>query len=269
MSIFEFKDYRAYLRDHIAHLPKKGRGELSKMALHLNVNTTLISQILSGTRDFSFEQAYSLSIFIGHSELETEYFSLLVQIERAGTAELKKYLQKKLELVKSEALKLSQRIFHEKKLTPQQRSTFYSSWIYSAVHLFASTKDKGVTLDEVTERFGLSKLRTKEVMEFLLTTGLCAEKNHRYVMGVQSTFVERGSPELLKHLSNWRLRAINKSEALAENELMYSGQFSLSKKDFEKLREQLANFLKEANQLVKDSPAEEIACLNLDWFWIQ
>ena len=53
-----------------------------------------------------------------------------------------------------------------------------------------------------------------------------------------------------------------------EDELMYTGQFSLSKKDFETLRENLTEFLKTTNQVVKESKAEDLACLNVDWFWI-
>ena len=60
-----------------------------------------------------------------------------------------------------------------------------------------------------------------------------------------------------------------KLRKLADEELMYSGQFSLSEKDFQKLRERMAEFLKGVNQTVKDSPAERLAAFNMDWFWIE
>lgn len=269
MSIFEFRDYRIYLKSYIRQLPRKGRGELSKISKHLKVNTTLLSQIMSGLRDFNQEQACSLSAYMAHTDLEMDYFSLMVQLQRAGTAELKKYLEKKLGSIKTEALQLSKRISHEKKLSDQERAIFYSSWIYSAIHLFTSIRERGVTLEEISSEFHFTKQKTVEIMQFLIAAGLCIEVSGRYSMGVQSTFVDKGSPYLLKHHSNWRVKAIQKSETLAENELMYSGQFSLSKKDFEVLRERLTEFLKEANKIVKDSKAEDIAALNVDWFWIE
>ena len=268
MTIFEFTDYRTFLRQYIRHLPRKGRGELSKIAKHLRVNTTLISQIMSGLREFSQEQALSLSEYLAHTDIEMEYLSLLVQRERAGTSELKRYLDKKIESLKNEALKLSRRISHEKMLTDHERATFYSSWIYSAIHLFTSTREKGVTLEEIAKRFGIKKALAVEIVRFLVATGICTERTGYYSMGVQSTFVERGSPYLLKHHANWRIKAIQRSEMLTANELMYSGQFSLSRADFEKLREEIAEFLKRANQVVKESKAEDVASLNIDWFWI-
>jgi uncharacterized protein (TIGR02147 family) len=269
MSIFKFKDYRSYLRGYIQQLPKNGRGELSRIAKHLEINTTLLSQIMSGTRDFNPEQALALSEYLAHSEIEADYFSYLVQHRRAGTAQLRSHLGKKIEQIRDEALKLSKRISHDMKLTDNQRAIFYSSWIYSAVHLFTSTKQKGVTLVEIADRFEISKNKTAEIIQFLINSGLCIEKLGYYSMGVQSTFVERGSPDLIKHHANWRLKAIQKSESLSEQELMYSGQFSLSNNDFEVLREQIAEFLKRTNKTIKESPAEIIAGLNIDWFWIE
>jgi hypothetical protein len=50
--------------------------------------------------------------------------------------------------------------------------------------------------------------------------------------------------------------------------MMYTGQVSLSKEDFERIRETLSDALKDIMKTVKDSPADEVACLNIDWFWL-
>lgn len=75
--------------------------------------------------------------------MELEYFSLLVQKERAGSHELREHLVRRLAQLKTEASKLSKRISHDRSLTDQERAIFYSSWIYSAVHLFTSLREKG------------------------------------------------------------------------------------------------------------------------------
>jgi len=268
MSIFEAKDYRSYLKVHIKGLPNKGRGELSRIAHALNVNTTLLSQIFAGTRDFNLEQGLQLSKYLGHTELETEFFLLMVQVERAGTHDLKLLFQKKMQTLKTEALKLSKRITTERTLDEHEKSVFYSSWIYSATHLFTSLSAKGVSVEDVCERFDISRSKANEILQFLLRSGLCTEDNGRFKMGVQSTFVSQGSPHLLKHHSNWRVKAIQKSESLKEKEMMFTGQVSISEKDFAELREHLTNFIKQASEKVQKSKPDEIACLNIDWFWL-
>lgn len=269
MSLFEKSDYRSYLRSYLKGLPKNGRGELSKIAVHLRTNSTLLSQVLSGTRNFSAEQTLELSRYLGHSPLETDYFSLLVQIEKAGTHALREHLQAKLGELKGEALKLSKRIAHEKALTDQEKAVFYSSWVYSAVHLATSLKDAGVSPEIIAEKLSLGRSKVLEVLQFLVRAGLVLEKQGLYRMGVKSTFVARGSPHLLRHHSSWRVQAIARSEELREEELMYSGQLSLSVADFQRLREMLADFLGKANEIVRDSPAEELAALNIDLFRIR
>lgn len=65
------------------------------------------------------------------------------------------------------------------------------------------------------------------------------------------------------------MKAISRGEELSESELMFTGPVSLSKKDFEILREETIAFIKSFLDRVHASPAEEIACLNLDFFWIK
>jgi uncharacterized protein (TIGR02147 family) len=269
MNLFTFSDYRAFLKATIKTLPRNGRGELSKISRHLNVNSTLISQIMAGSRDFTTEQAYELCLYFGLSDLETEYFNLLVAIEKAGTQKLKEFLRKRLATMRAESLKLSRRVDHEKKLSQEDMTTFYSSWRYSAIRLYCSTSTKGKNIEEIAEKFLLTKARAVQYLRFLTKTGLCTEAHGRYQMGVQRTFVEQGSPHLLKHHSNWRLKALQKSEAIEEDELMFTGPMSLSREDFRQIREEISKFLSGVSKRVKDSAAEEIACLNIDFFHIE
>lgn len=264
MGLFDHLDYRSYVREAVAKQP---RGELTKIANHLRVNTTLISQVMSGERDFSVKQGLELNRYFAHSDLESDYFLLLIQLSRSGTEALRSHWRKKIEDVRGEAKKLSRQVRVEKSLSETERSIFYSSWFYSAVHLFTSV-GKGVTADQIASRFQVPKQRALEALRFLEEAGLVQETKNVYKMSVGSTFLEKGSPHLLKHHANWRVRAIQKSETLTDDEMMFTGQVSISREDFQYLREQLAGFLKTAAEKVKDSPAEELACLNLDWFWI-
>jgi len=268
MSIFSYSDYRKYLNSYIAGLPKKGRGELSKMATHLGVHSTLMSLILSGERELTIEQAYDLATYLQLTDMEMEFLVLLVQYQRAGNHRYKSHVKKKLDALRTEATKLSNRFEHETKLTEEQRSLFYSSWIYSAIRLFTSTKSHGVKVEEITERFRLTRQQVMSVLQFLESAGLITQEKDHYKFGTQRTFLEQGSPHLVKHHSNWRIKSVQKADRISNEELMFTSPISLSKKDFELIREDLAELLKKISLVVKESPAEEIACLNIDLFWI-
>lgn len=267
MSIFEFNDYKAFLRTEIKSKPGAGRGELSRLADHLGVNATMVSQVMAGPKDFTLEQAKKVAEYFVLPKLETDYLLILVQIERSGTQDLKNYFREKREEIKKESLKISKRITSERKLTDLERSIFYSSHLYSAIHLFCSVND-GQSLESILEKFDISRVRAQEILQFLLSAGLCIQDKGLYKMGNQSTHVEKGSPFLIKHHSNWRIAAIQKSENIADEEMMFTANISLSQKDFVNIRETLMQTIQEISKTVKDSPAEEIANLNIDLFWI-
>ncbi|MGZ3695024.1 MAG: DUF4423 domain-containing protein, partial [Bdellovibrionota bacterium] len=113
------------------------------------------------------------------------------------------------------------------------------------------------------------RARTASLLKFLTENGLCIERNSRYMMGLQKTHLERNSPHLPRHHSNWRLRAIERSEQLSDEELLYTAPVSLSKKDFQELREEMVAFVQKFLDKVHASPAEEVACFNMDFFWVE
>ena len=138
-----------------------------------------------------------------------------------------------------------------------------------AISLFTSVGSDGQSLETIAQRFELSRSKAAAMLSFLIGAGLCREEKGNYFIGTQRTHIEEDSPYLPRHDSNWRLRAIQRSEALEPTELMYTSAVSLSRSDFEILREEMVVFIRNFLDKVKASPAEEIACFNLDFFWIK
>jgi len=266
--LFEARDYRDYLRKYLASLPKNGRGELSRLAQHLGVNNTLLSQVLAGTRDLSGEQAFALTRYWGFDETHTDYFLTLVQIERAGTKAFRDHLDEKRRRLRDENKKLANRVKTRTRLGEEERRVFYSSWIYSAIHLWTTTNPEGVTVDEIANRLGVARARVQTTTAFLAEVGLIVSHGSRWRVGVESTFLEHGSPHLPPHHRNWRLRAIEKAETITKEELMYTAQVTLSREDFEKIRALLVETIDRSAKIVLPSPAEDLACLHVDWFWL-
>src|ERR1700722_17374575 len=98
-------------------MPKRGDGQLAKMAEYLGVNSSLMSQVFNGDRDLSEDQGYKVSQFMGLNKRESYYFVLMVQKERAGPRELKQLLLDQIENMQKEAKALKHRIQPEKELS--------------------------------------------------------------------------------------------------------------------------------------------------------
>src|SRR5262245_31444965 len=127
-SVFLFENYRDFITARFKEMPKGGYGQALKLSSHLNVHTTLVSQVLKGKKSFTPEQGVRVCEFLGLSEMETDYFLLLVQMDRCGSATLKKSLSRQMSELKKRARELVNRISSSDKLTEVQGAVFYSDW---------------------------------------------------------------------------------------------------------------------------------------------
>lgn len=130
----------------------------------------------------------------------------------------------------------------------------------------ATSIHDGQSLDEIASRFRLNRNQAEDYLSFLVQTGICEKQNERYLMGKAVIYVPNNSLFVIKHHTNWRIRAMQKIDSREETELFFTSPMSLARKDFEKIREILAKAIQKSLEICKDSAAEEVVCLNIDFF---
>ncbi len=268
MKVFDFTDYKHFLREFILGQPKKGRGQVKALGEYLGIDPSQVSQVLAGSKDFTEEQALLIANFVGLNSLESDYFLNLIKIERAGSKLLADYYRQKRDKLKVDSLDLSQRVNQDKILSDFEKSVFYSSYLYSAVRLASSIGD-GQSITEISERFQISRQKVSEIINFLVSTHLCKEENGKYQLGTQHTHVERGSPFLSRHHHNWRIKSLERTDSISDQELQFTGPVSLDQKSFDEIREFLVDVISRSLSKVKKSEPTDVACLLLDWFWLK
>ena len=92
LNIFEFSDYRHYLREWIAEARRAKIFSLTRLAEVAQVHPTFLSHVLAGTKHLSLEQAMAISDHLGHTKVEQDYLVILINLDRAGTKALQNYL---------------------------------------------------------------------------------------------------------------------------------------------------------------------------------
>ncbi len=268
MSIFEVDNYKTALNLIIQDRRKSQKALSRKLAEHLNVHPSMISQVLTGNKDFSEEQMILVCEFLGLPPLESQYLLVSLQMERAGSQKLKDYFQGLRKEIRKKALQVVERVHQNRSLTEAEKAIFYSSWMYPTIHLL-TTLDQKPRFEDICTRLDISPGKAREILDFLIGLEMIVEKNGTFSSGPVATHLEKKSPHLIKHHTNWRLKAIQYAEQLSDQELMYSANISVSRKDFEIIREEFMAMIQKFVNIVKDSPAEDIAQFNLDFFWIK
>jgi uncharacterized protein (TIGR02147 family) len=265
--VFNCSTFHQFLVQGIENNTELKRGEKKIIAEYLKIHPTLLSQILSGSRVFTDEQVYLLGEYFGLTDLESDYIFILHQIANTQNKKFKEKLSKKKEEIKNKSTNLSERVSKEKVLSDEEKSVFYSSWLYSGIRLFTSLEG-GKTKEEIAERLNLDKKKTNEALDFLLKSGLCKLEEGKYYMHVSRTHVDKNSPYYKQHHTNWRIKSIQKLDRSEDGDMTFTGPLSVSQDDFDLLKEEMVKLIQRVSTVVKDSEAEDIYCLNLDFFKI-
>jgi uncharacterized protein (TIGR02147 family) len=263
-SLFNMTDFRTYVQSWVK---SQGRGEFRKIAMALGIHTTLVSQIFSGKKCLTEEQATMLCDYMGLNALETDYFLKLVQLERAGSEPLRILFRRHLKLLQVQSSEVKSRVPEAEVLSEQDRAVFYSSWQYSVVRLLTSIPEFR-TKEKIAARLGLSISRVQEILDFLTSRHLCKESRGQYQRTEKNTHIEASSALAIRHHQNWRAKSLELQEQMTKEDLAFTAPISISKEDTEKVRKILLNTISDIAKIVEASPAEEVVYLGIDWMGI-
>lgn len=263
--LFEYNDYKGFVRDVLKTYPEQGRGMRRKIAEAAGCQVPYVSHVLSGDYDFSAEQAEGLARLLGLTASEKEYFLHLVLYQRAGTPGLRAFYKATLERLAEQHSNLRDRLKTKDSLDQNARAIYYSSWHYAAIHMLP-TIPGFQTPEKIRERLNIQESKVEDVIEFLLAHGLLEKKQNRLHAKLLDLHLERGSPLLAKHHTNWRLQAIQSLDQENTNELHYSLAFTASEADLPKIRKVLTEALQSAAAIIRPSAEEDLMALCVDFF---
>lgn len=263
--IFIFDDYKVYLNAFIKELPKEGYGFKSRIAEAIGCKTAYVAQVLNGHAHFSPEQAESLNPVLHHSEIEADFFLLLVQLARAGTQNLRRRIESQMEVLRAKQLNLKQRFRAGHDLGEKEVIEFFSRWYIAAVHLGA-TIPRLKTRRTLALALGVDKELIDEALQFLIMNGLLQEQKGNLEPGPTRIFIGKDSPIMKLHHANWRAKAVQSLDVTKSRDVHFTSVYSLSTKDAAIIRERLIREIEAVRGIVRESPEEELHTLTLDFF---
>lgn len=263
-NIFTFKSYRKFLNTWIKQHDQP-RGLMRKLAEAARCETSHISRVLSDQLEFTMDQAFRICKFIRLTNVEQKYFLKLVEHERSGDADYRKLLENELEQMVQAQQNLSERFNDTNILTNGMELLYYSSWHYSAIHVLVSIPEYQ-TAKAISQKLGLSEEFIKITLNSLQNFGLIKNENNTWKMTNKHIHLTKNSPMNSVQHSNWRQRAVLKTQDPQHTGLHYTIVQSLSQEDIGIVRNLFLNALDEYRRIANPSKEEELVCLALDFF---
>jgi uncharacterized protein (TIGR02147 family) len=265
LSIYQFDDYKKFLIAKIEAAPNAGRGVRRRLAEATGCQVAYISHVLAADKNLSPEQAEAATRFFKLREDEADFFLLLVQLARAGTVELRRYLNRQIEAKRQEQNEIKKRIRIHQEISSADQATYYSSWHYQAIRTI-TTIPEFRSAEFIAERLQIPLERVQEVLKFLLEKGLLKETEKGLISTQNLIHLPRTSPLISRLHTNWRVRSLSAFDRKRADDYHYSGLFTLSKKDVGKIREILMEALNQSAEVVKPSKEETICAIALDLY---
>lgn len=262
-SLFDFKDYKSYLLFRENSWTE--RGFRSRLATQAGCQPPFVTQVLNGDKHFSLEQIDKINSFLNHTKDESHFYILLAEYDRAGTDSLRDHFQQRMNELREKHLNLQSRLQLKNELSIEDKTIYYSSWKYGAVHI-CTTVARFNSVPEIAKRLSLSENEVQDIADFLLQSGIIEKKGGVFTAGKQLMHLGRDTKLLESHHSQWRLVALRHFAHMQEQDVHYSAAVTMSKKDMEKIREILVGAIDQAANVIKPSSSEEVYVFNLDFF---
>lgn len=264
-TLFEYNDYKSFLKDYL-HAPERKRGDHAALAKAVGCQAAYLSQVVNGTLEFTEDHAYRLTVYMEFSSLEAEYFLILVRAARAGTLDLKTYLEeRRLEILRKKD-EISSRISAQRaSLSEKELRSYFCSWIPSTLHL-ATSVPAYQSAEILARRFNLPLEKIKETLHLLKDLGLVHYKNEKWEFVSGSLHIPRASSINSIHQITRRHQAIRSIENSSPDDIHFSSIFTIASSDLAEIREILLKSVESTHRAIHSSGSEEVYGMCLDFF---
>jgi Domain of unknown function (DUF4423) len=262
-SVFEFRDYRKYLAARADAAEE--RGVISRLAEAAQCQPSHMSRVLSLQLHLTPDQAFRVAEFWRLDEDERTYFLKLVEYDRSGDHRYRAHLAQELADLKTRQEDLAARLDRPKIGSAEQEMKYYSSWHWSAVHVITSIP-RFQTPAAIATRLGLPEPVVLQTLKTLETFGLVTHARDRWIFVPAHHHLPKTSPLNAGQHANWRSRAVLDSQNPASDGVHYTVVQSVSKADFEKIKQLVLDTIDQYARVAGPSKEEELVTLAVDFF---
>lgn len=264
-TVFEFTSYKPFMAHMLSG--KDRRGQLTRAAESLRCQRSYLSRVISESLQLTPDHAFQLARFWKLGRDEREYFQALVDHERAGDPEFRAHLKQRVAELRRKHESVQERTARAALSVDMLQANYFSTWIWSAIHFLTSIPECQ-TSEALGDRLGLREEALLRYLRALEAQGLVESRNGRWIYRSGEFYVPRDSPLVILHHQNWRGRAVQDAQEPGNAGVHFTAVQTLSRSDFERIKELLLQFIAEASQIAGPSRPEEGIAITCDLFKI-
>ncbi len=262
MNVYKHNNYRGLITNW--EQSEIARGARSRLARAAQCSPSWMTRVLAGSVQLTPDQAMGIAAHLHLTESETDYFLLLVDLERAGSPALRKRIEKKLEMITKESRKIAAYVKTDSSVSDEASVRYYSSWVYAAIHVACMIKPQAP--EEISHLLLLQIGLVAKILKELREMGLLEQEGSRWKANSKNIHLPADHPIAKFTHSIWRSRTVQFLQECTEDGLHYSAVHCLSKADLETVHKTLRDTILNCRKIIQDSPSEVLGVFCLDWY---
>ncbi len=267
-TVFDFKDYKSFL----LALNQEGGFSITQLAEAAGCQRSYLSRVINGPLHLTPDQCFLLATFLHLNESEAQHLHSLLEYDRASAQAYRQNIASRIKREKAKHLELKSQVRgqipianHEANLNWQ---TYYSSWIYAALHIAVSVPSLQ-TLESLASRFRLESSMLESYLTRLQVMGLVEHKDQKWKWKSGDIHLPKENPLTTHSHQNWMFKAQESIQLRDPQSIHYSVVQSLSAEDYDELLRTITKWINDFNKKTGPSRPEEVACLHLDFFKVR
>ncbi len=260
-QVFEFIEYKRYLSTRVHEV----RGNLTSFAEAARCQPSYLSRVCSSKIQLTQDHAFRLCKHWGFTIEERDYFMDLVDMDRAADIGLREAIHHRLLAAQALHSNLQTRTSRPAANLNQTNIIYHSQWIYAAIHYLTSTQ-LFKTVSQISKRLWLSEPIVSEVLNQLEEWELVRRSGTSFEFNGGASHIAKASPVLPIFHGNWRTKATQDSQNPRTDGLHFTNLQTVSKADFERLKQIAANFVESTIEVAGPSAPEDLVVIVCDVF---
>ena len=265
-SIYEYTDYKAYLRALIKK--SEERGFSTRLAEAAGCQKSYFSSSLSGKSHLLPDHIHGIANYLKMPTEEVDYIILILDYQRANGPAYKKFVLNKIHEKQNAWKDLTNRLKRKALQKPEGDAhiqNYYSHYLYAVIHIAVSIPELQ-NIKSLSQYLALPVEVIQNYLSQLELMDLVQKIDSKWVWKSGDLHLSKDSPWIQTHHNNWRLQAMTDATLQRPESLHFSSVQSLNRKDLEALRYQMIRWIEEYRNTTGPSTPEELICFNLDLF---
>ncbi|MBF0432044.1 MAG: TIGR02147 family protein [Fibrobacteria bacterium] len=263
-KITAYIDFRLFFKDLFEYKKKHTPGfSFRKLTVSLGLaSPSYISEVIKGKKNLSQKLILKLSKTLSFSDLECQYFELLVKFNQSKSMEEKNHFFKQLSKFRSSLAKT----IH----TAQYK--FYTKWYYSAVWSFFGMNNRESDPSKIAREIfpQITAAQVKESIKLLLEIGLIKKMANGYSVTENHISTEYPFRGMVAVEYNQNMLDMAKSALKtvpAKSRQYNTLTFSISEQGFGTIKERIRSFQEELREIIeRDQKEDRIYTLSMSLF---